>query len=306
MVDGIAMICTSVSLGNYDLESIIQWENYKYNAGDLVAKKGLGVNGHFRITLDRRSIKFEGSIHKYWNIKKQNGGVNYNQFGYLEFLEAVEFFKNEYQIDPAYCRMTNVEYGMNVELEGFEDLVLQDFLRRNFLYERKSAKFPTVEDQFSKPGIMLVYPYTQHNKSLQNNLGSQVLRFEKKLTKNEKIVSVLNSRVLSDLTDQSTFMSMHGDLKKTFESIVIADSKVLPEGISDADKALFDVFFSRAKTETLKSQLKSEPFRLRKRRFENLLTGSNMSAIKEKILRQMEEQSKDLLQKSEAGVLTSM
>ena len=165
------------------------------NGNKVTPSKNASYNGlEFKI-YDTGTIAIAGSLHKYWN----NGAHNYNDFNN----EAVSFvlsdLKTKFDIEPEQCILKCLEIGINITPPIPTNEILDNCLlhkTKPFVYQKNSdeGKYKQVEhSQY----IIKIYNKALHYKSKGFKINSEIMRFEIKYTKMQK----LNEKGIFSLQD---------------------------------------------------------------------------------------------------------
>lgn len=146
----------------------------------------------FRI-YDSNRIVLSGSLHKYFN---DNTG-NYNDFDLEGISEVIEDLKSKFNIDPSKTKISQLEFGVNLEIESSAS----DLINKFYMYGLDFFKDKSVGIN----GQMRVvekneYRIKVYNKGRQYDLPKQIVRFEMHIKK-MAYVKRYNSSIqsLSDL-----------------------------------------------------------------------------------------------------------
>ncbi len=110
-------------------------------------------------------IIVKGSIHKFFNRTDFNG----NDFDLQNFSSALQNLETELRLKPGYCRLENIEIGVNIELPFDPNKILQ-----NLLFHRSVEFNKTISGSFYYQSAKTEYIIKIYNKTAQ---------YEKKLKK---------------------------------------------------------------------------------------------------------------------------
>lgn len=166
-----------------------QISNFCNKDGELhkTVYKYKGVSFHY--FNNSGTILMYGSFHKYWN----DGVHNYNNFNYNNFLESVNNLLNKFSINPEYCILKNIEYGVNLGIKYDVNKTLDCLL----LHENKTPLKPRKTDfRFEHQQYHLkIYNKSEHFKLICNS--DNILRVEV----NHKRMIKLNENGIHNLND---------------------------------------------------------------------------------------------------------
>jgi hypothetical protein len=151
---------------------------------------------------DMKIIKYEsgrtiiqGSIHKYFNQSDFNG----NDLNFENLYKAIIDLKNEININPEYCKLENLEIGVNVQLPFCPNKIL-----KNLLFHKSK--------EFTKP-ISGAYYY-------QSEKNEYIIKI---YNKTEQYLQRL-SKVVTELKQNSVSKEKKNELEK-LQSIIEKDLK---------------------------------------------------------------------------------
>jgi hypothetical protein len=144
---------------------------------------------------DTGTITIAGSLHKYWN----NGAHNYNDFNNEAVSSVLSDLKTKFDIDPKQCILKCLEIGINITPPIPTNEILEKCLlhkTKPFEYQKNSDEGKYKQVQHSQY-IIKIYNKALHYKSKGFNIDSEIMRFEIKYTKMQK----LNDKGIYSLQD---------------------------------------------------------------------------------------------------------
>jgi len=135
---------------------------------------------------DTPFVRVWGSLHMYKNYGRHNS----DDYTRRDFYETIENLRERFNIHPSDCILTNIEFGVNVEMPFDIGLVL-----RNFLFFRRTP-FTTTIDSPMGHNVLLdgfdfqlkAYNKGRHYKHYTND--RPILRFELKLRWKKRLRSL--------------------------------------------------------------------------------------------------------------------
>ncbi len=200
-------------------------EHAKDKNGNLLFKttyKNAFYNGlEFKI-FDTGLITISGSLHKYWN----KGAQNYNDFNFEAFLWVLNDIKHKFSITPEQCILKCLEIGINI----VPPIPTNQFLNYCFLHKTKPFEKPfnSLEGKYSQVRhsqyIIKIYNKALHYKSKGFDIKGEIMRFEIKYTKMQK----LNERGIYNLQDLANY-GLHNfkdELLNEFNNILFYDNTI--------------------------------------------------------------------------------
>ena len=144
---------------------------------------------------DNGTITLSGSLHKYWN----KGAHNYNDFNFNAFTDVLNDLKSKFNIVLENCILKCLEVGINI----IPTLPTNQILDYCFLHKTKpfeniinsdEGKYKQVQhSQY----IIKIYNKALHYKSKEFDIQTEILRFEIKYKKMQK----LNEQGIYNLKD---------------------------------------------------------------------------------------------------------
>ncbi|CAI8733545.1 hypothetical protein [Chryseobacterium sp. IT-36CA2] len=189
-------------------------------------------------------LMVKGSIHKLFNRTDFNG----NDFDIINFSSALQDLETELGLKPEYCRLENIEIGVNIQLPFDPNLILQ-----NLLFHRSVEFNKTISGSFYYQSAKTEYIIKIYNKTAQyekrlkriaqnpniknkqdeeetsflketieKQLQPNTLRFEVKFLK-MNIINDLGLVYLSDITKPELKESLKSLLLKEFQEVYFYD-----------------------------------------------------------------------------------
>lgn len=165
------------------------------NGNKVTPSKNASFKGlEFKI-YDTGTITISGSLHKYWN----NGAHNYNDFNNEAVLFVLSDLKTKFNIAPEKCILKCLEIGINITPPIPTNEILDNCLlhkTKPFEYKINSNEGKFKQVQHSQY-IIKIYNKALHYKSKGFKVTTEIMRFEIKYTKMQK----LNERGIYSLLD---------------------------------------------------------------------------------------------------------
>ena len=208
------------------------YDNINLSTGEIKTTNKIGdkitpyknafYNGlEFRI-YDTGTITLAGSLHKYWN----NGAHNYNDFNLDALNSILKDLNTKFGIVPENCILKCLEVGINVVPPMPTNEILNYcFLHKTlpFEYKHNSDEGRYKQVQHSQY-IIKIYNKALHYKSKGFDIDTEILRFEIKYLKMQK----LNERGIYNLNDLLNFglQNFKKELINEFNNILFYDSSI--------------------------------------------------------------------------------
>ena len=211
----------------------------KVRTGNGITQKVITHRGNFETYLltvkeicktgnSKTSIEFnltiDGSLHK-----NEQGGTNYLPFTFEALQNQINHIENSLQLTPEFAKITNLEFGVNIPLP----FPVFPFLKRN-LISYKGQSFNRYNPD--RNGVCLGYvcllshySVKIYDKGKQNNLPGNMMRFELRFLKMQKLKGVKTLADLKSRDKVNTFLPL---LLEAWENVLLNDSTIntnLPE-----------------------------------------------------------------------------
>ena len=172
-----------------------QMKTTNRNGNKVTPSKNASYKGlEFKI-YDTGTITLSGSLHKYWN----DGAHNYNDFDNEGVLFVLNDLNTKFDIDPNKCILKCLEIGINITPPVPTNEILDNCLlhkTKPFEYQINSDEGKYKQVQHSQY-IIKIYNKALHYKSKGFKVRTEIMRFEIKYTKMQK----LNEKGIFSLKD---------------------------------------------------------------------------------------------------------
>ncbi|TXD49198.1 hypothetical protein [Polaribacter sp. IC073] len=193
---------------------------------EVLDKRTAHFNKTIFIDVTKNNASLKGSIHKYYNVTEEFGNQNYNDFSYCNYKYAINHLQNSFSIDNDDTRITNLEFGLNIETKEDPEKLINNHI---LMYDYKT---PTIDEKFRGKGDYLEFKTTDYsikiyNKSKQNAITDKnILRIELKITGARYLKKHFNIYTLNDL-DRNRFQLLFNKLLEHFNKLLIVDELIL-------------------------------------------------------------------------------
>lgn len=194
------------------------------------------------ITITEKQAVVKNSLHKLYNLLNSEKEHNYNDFGYNQICEMIDYLKDKV-VDVNTTNLTQLEFGFNIEISNkAEDLIKQSVL----MYKLKGH---TLEDNFDGKGYLKKFVNTDYlikiyDKSKQFKIKNRcILRVEIRY-RNARILNRFGIYNLEDLKNKEKLNLLFDDLIKKYDDLTLVDVYQESDNIPDEVKAKLDVFSS--------------------------------------------------------------
>ena len=130
-------------------------------------------------------VLVQGSLHKYWN----NGKHNYNDFNIISILNVLKDIQNKFNITPHHMILKGLELGVNITPKHDTRQILNSC----FIHCSEPFKWCKVQNNGQyiqaehKQYLIKIYNKTKQYRDKGYSIESEILRFEIKYRKMEKL-----------------------------------------------------------------------------------------------------------------------
>lgn len=210
--DNVNISTGEIKTKNRHGQSITPFKNALYNSLE------------FKI-YDNGTITLSGSLHKYWN----KGAHNYNDFDFNAFTDVLIDLQDKFKIVLEDCILKCLEVGINI----IPPIPTNRILNNCFLHKTKpfEDKFNSDEGKYKQVQhsqyIVKIYNKALHYKSKGFDIQTEILRFEIKYIKMQK----LNERGIYNLKDLFEY-GLHNfkvEVVTEFNNILFYDNTIQSE-----------------------------------------------------------------------------
>lgn len=198
-------------------------QTVNYNTG-VVKDVIHGSFGPIQITIYPSLIRFNFSLHKYFNYINGNGEQNYNDFNRYMVEETVSYICEQLEIDPYHSVVERLEFGVNVPVSFLPKQFLQSSL---VVYKYNK---PCRVNDYNYKGYFTEFKSGRHylkvyDKGMQYDVSDHLLRVELKYISQQQ-VSLCNIKSLVDLYEISNLQRCKDRLNQAVQDLLITDSVV--------------------------------------------------------------------------------
>ncbi len=216
---------------------------YDINTGELHDYPKSGSYYRMDLKLTEKSTYIKGSLHKLYNCYNKRGDQNYSDFQLVQVWETLNIMCQALGIDPESTKLTNLEFGLNIEL-NFDPQIFIDrnLIMFNFKDHSRNEKFGNKGDfkEFKRSDYsMKLYNKTKHFQEL--NPPANLLRVEVKITRS-RVLAQLDIYSLKDLYHPDTYLKLMNYLMERFKKLLILDTVVMESVFRNGDLAFFKDF----------------------------------------------------------------
>lgn len=202
------------------------------NGNRVTPSKKAIYNGLEFTIYDTGTITVSGSLHKYWN----NGAHNFNDFNIDAILSVIADLETKFGIQPAHCVLKCLEIGLNTAPPiPTNEIIDNCFLHKTtaFEYQRNSDEGKYKQAQHSQY-IIKIYNKALHYKTKGFEINGEILRFEIKYTKMEKL-NTIGIFSLEDLINYG-LENFKKDLVREWQNVLYFDNTIQIDTLSSRTK----------------------------------------------------------------------
>ena len=235
--------------------------------GDILEYPKRGNHKNMEVRINKNSSYVKGSLHKYYNMDVLGEEHNHNDFSLCQCKYAIENLYNKFYIIPEKTKITNLEFGLNINL-GFdpEIFINENLLMYDFNAHTRHENFKGKGDY--KEFKRFSYSFKLYNKSKQFGLDEYVLRIEVKINDRNK-VERLGVKNLLDLTTKEAHHSLFAFLLEQFEMLTIIDSQKLKKVLTSGETEKLSDYCNPNFWRVLKNEVSYKVYQRHIRDFEN-------------------------------------
>jgi hypothetical protein len=232
---------------------------------------------NMEIRINDKSVYVKNSIHKLYNELQGDKPHNYNDFGYSELEETINYLDKKL-IHLNQTRLTQLEFGLNIELP----LPAKYVIKQNIILDQ--LKIHNHNEQFKGKGEYKQFNHSNYyfkiyDKAMQYGLDKHIIRFEIKY-KTNKSFHPLGIYNIHDLKSKECLNSLFDDLLKRFDDLTIVDTINEDTKITKKDKRKLDSFLSFNYWEKFTDRKKRNIKAKEKLAFKKLLVKNNLLVTK--------------------------
>lgn len=126
-------------------------------------------------SIKNNNVKLNGSLHKYHN----NGIHNYNDFHFSELIDVINDISTKFSIPTERTYLNNIEFGVNIEIPFTTDELFKSIICYKETPFQKFNIIGAKGIECERPKFIIKL----YDKGFQNDLTSNLLRFEIKVIK---------------------------------------------------------------------------------------------------------------------------
>lgn len=165
-------------------------------------------------------VDMEGSLHKYWNSKQNQGAHNYNDFTRIDLYDTIYDICQRLQIAPAEAVLKNLEFGVNLQVPFSPPKLVRDLVAfktepfgRMYVRGEGTYYLADTEDYFVK-----CYDKGAHYKQRSKN----IIRFEVKAVV-MRCLKKAGVKTLEDLMKAEKLATLGKMLSEAWEFVLIRE-----------------------------------------------------------------------------------
>ena len=255
--------------------------NISNGEGELLSEKR-NHNG-LRISQKSKYYRLNGSLHLFYN----KGLQNYDEYSFSNICETIDLLVNEYKIDAKNTMLSNIEFGLNIEVPFPVSLILNKIImfQGNTFSHKKDKK---MNFRFCENTHYCVKIY---DKGLQHNLIKHLLRFEIKVKKMQFLKkNRIPLKSLEDLKIRENCEKVGVLLNKIFKEILFEEFNFIESQLSQKDLIFYLRVInpnywinSEIATKAEKKKMQREKYRYKSLLEKHCLEKPNSYAISERI-----------------------
>lgn len=183
-------------------------------------------------------LEIRGSIHKYWN-----NGTNETDFNYYQLFRAIVMFCNDFNINPLYVSIHNLEYGVNVR----PAIDASEILSNVICYHNRESDKKIREGMYFIEFAMTEYYFKLYDKGEQARANwnlkdaGNILRVEVKAVKSRGFADA-GVKCLIDLLNPKSLQVLGRKTLKKFENVVYDDPTINPDLLKPTTRKVYEKY----------------------------------------------------------------
>jgi len=246
------------------------------------------------ISFAKRCVLIKGSLHKCFNISEGNGDQNYDDFNYEELDYVIDFLSHNLRFSPHEAVIQTLEFGVNIRLSK----VPSDFLEKDLVLMKERKPVSTAK--LDNKGYYTEFAFNQYvikiyDKGRQYKRQQNILRVELKATRSQLILLQMQQKLastfqknrkllLGDLRDKYVLRVLGIMLKDRLNWMLIVDDFDIKSVANKRDKTFLLEGTNPNYWIKLKSKVKPDAFRGRRRMFKALLEEYGLNSLHKEIV----------------------
>jgi|GEM_PF-3963031 len=215
MIDGIKLFFSANEAEINNLKSIFNFSgSYSTQTGEVFNQRLTAYYRHFTISITaNHNVTIQGSLHKSFNR-----GINYDFFTHSQLKNAVDTISAELNIDASRIKIQRIEAGVNVR---FSPITYESIEHNAIMYKFKPfGEYKIQRLSFGIYAEQQRYTLKIYNKSKQEHLPFDLIRFELKIVKSEHLKPT-GIKTLDDLKNKSKMDALGLLMNNHFKDILM-------------------------------------------------------------------------------------
>jgi hypothetical protein len=202
---------------------------FDYETGEILEFPKNGKYYNMEANITKNATYLKGSLQKFGNLYQGLGNQNYNDFSLCDCKEYLQTLCDELFIRPENTKITNLEFGLNIEMPYDPKILIEDAL---LMFDFKDHN---IREGFNGKGNYKEfkksdYSIKVYNKSKQYKQNTHILRIELKITR-ARILERNNIFSLVDLYREETYEALFELLLACFDKLMIIDIEKLNKAL---------------------------------------------------------------------------
>lgn len=221
---------------------IVYDDNGEFISFDPVKLSGITVKSIIDNVNARCCIDLEGSLHKYFNVKRYGKVQNFDDFTFSLQKRALNMLAIDLNCDLGNILIKSFEFGVNINC----GLQPNKLIHKMYYYDKR--KIPT-ENEYSNSGYQIKfvcdsYLLKIYNKSQESKLFNlqwlkmpkDILRIEIKYRDKNACTTIAKVNNLSDFKETNKVAFIYGDLQNHWDKVLMYNSQIPIDSMTKREK----------------------------------------------------------------------
>ncbi|MGE0562767.1 MAG: hypothetical protein AB7O47_13190 [Flavobacteriales bacterium] len=225
-----------IEVENPDIDFILKHPYLKFKqefyikTGEIIGNKRIAEHRGLTFKIyDSGRLFIHGSLHKYKNVDNNN----HNSFYLKELYLIIGHLEKTYKINPYNAAIHSIEFGVNI----IPPIPTQVVLKGLFAFKWIEFKNVSPWNGNIKRVNLSQYDVKVYDKAQQCELKNELMRFEIKITKMEKL-DKFKCIYLADLFNPYFISRMKRILLNSWDGIILFDFTIFDKNLSNQELSL--------------------------------------------------------------------
>lgn len=247
---------------------------------------------NIEIRLTNKSGIIRNSLHKFYNIDTFGLDNNYTDFNYNDIILSIDKLTNYLETPIDKYKITNLEFGLNVEISQPPKTVLNNNTPM-FNFDEFNQKDTFGNKGFYKQYNRKQYYIKMYDKGLQYKLDKNLMRIEVKIIDSD-LLKKLNINTLSDIRKKSSLHKLFYFLLEHFEKVNMIDT-ISTLNITSEDLSFIEIGKSPSYWREIREKKSKTEYYKQRNKYNSILEKYNLTTLKNEIIDLLNEKFNQLI-----------